>query len=120
MSKFIDMTGWVMAEHGVPDSRLRVIKRTDDYISPQGIHQIQWLCECSCKGHNEVVVGGVQLRNGNTKSCGCLARELAKERNFKGNESDLSGEYGILWTTNTNKEVYFDLHYAEKILKHTW
>ena len=28
MGKFIDMTGWVMAEHGVPDSRLTVIEQT--------------------------------------------------------------------------------------------
>ena len=120
MPKFIDMTGWIMAEHGVPDSRLKVIKRVDDYISPQGVHQVQWLCECSCKEHNKTVVGSVQLRNGNTKSCGCLASELTKQRNFKGNKADLSGEYGVLWTTNTNEEVYFDLCYAEKILEYTW
>ena len=27
MGKFIDMTGWVMKEHGIPDSRLTVIRR---------------------------------------------------------------------------------------------
>ena len=35
MGKFIDMTGWVMKEHGIPDSRLTVIKRTEDYIAPK-------------------------------------------------------------------------------------
>lgn len=36
------------------------------------------------------------------------------------NVYDLSGEYGVLWTTNTNEEVYFDLCNATKILNHTW
>lgn len=28
-----------------------------------------WLCRCDCG--TEVVVRGMQLRNGNTRSCGC-------------------------------------------------
>lgn len=35
----IDMTGWKMWEHGVPDSRLTVLCRIDDYISPSGNHK---------------------------------------------------------------------------------
>jgi hypothetical protein len=38
----------------------------------------------------------------------------------KENRYDLSGEYGILWSTNTNEEVFFDLDDAELILQHTW
>lgn len=30
--KKIDMTGWVMKEHGVPDSRLSVIKEVELYV----------------------------------------------------------------------------------------
>ena len=30
----------------------------------------QWLCRCDCG--NELVVQGISLRSGNTKSCGCL------------------------------------------------
>ena len=40
-------------------------------------HFATWLCKCDCG--NEVVVVGNHLRNGNTKSCGCLQRELARE-----------------------------------------
>lgn len=32
-----------------------------------------WLCKCDCG--NEVVVRGYNLRNGNTKSCGCLSKD---------------------------------------------
>ena len=38
----IDMTGWKMWEHGVPDSRLTVLCRIDDYISPSGNHKAYW------------------------------------------------------------------------------
>lgn len=41
--------------------------------SPSG--QYMWLCECSCG--NTLTVRGGDLVNGNTKSCGCLQKELA-------------------------------------------
>ena len=37
MGQKIDMTGWVMAEHGVPDSRLTVIKEVEPYINAKGL-----------------------------------------------------------------------------------
>ena len=37
-----------------------------------------WLCRCTCG--NEVEVRGVDLKHKRTMSCGCLNRELAKER----------------------------------------
>ena len=119
----IDMTGWKMWEHGVPDSRLTVIKRMEDYLNPDGTYTPQWLCECNCEEHNQIIVRGVHLRNGNTKSCGCLMRETtsARRKNFrKLNKYDLSGEYGIGWTSNTNKEFYFDLEDYDKIKDYTW
>ena len=36
------------------------------------------------------------------------------------NKYDLSGEYGVGWTTNTNKEFYFDLEDFELIRKYSW
>ena len=38
----------------------------------------------------------------------------------KYNRYDLSGEYGIGWTTNTNKEFYFDIEDYEKIKNYCW
>ena len=33
MPKKIDMTGWIMKEHGVPDSLLTVIKEVEPHIT---------------------------------------------------------------------------------------
>ena len=45
--------------------QLTVIARADNLGG-----RTTWLCDCSCG--NTVVVLGVNLRNGNTESCGCL------------------------------------------------
>ncbi len=57
--------------------------------------QAQWWCRCSCG--EEKVISGEYLRNGDTKSCGCLASELISKR--------MSGQNNPSWkggkTTNT-------------------
>ncbi len=120
---FIDMTGWVMSEHGVPDSRLTVINQVEDHITPKGLHEAMWLCECSCEKHNRIKVLGSSLRQGLTKSCGCLQKEVVSQigqNNYKGNKYVLLDEYGILWLSNTNEQCYFSLDDANIILGHTW
>lgn len=49
--------------------RLTVIKKAG--INAQ--RKATWLCKCDCG--NECVVGGDNLRNGHTQSCGCLKSE---------------------------------------------
>jgi len=39
----------------------------------------RWLCNCDCGG--TAFVKAAYLRNGNSKSCGCLSRELVAARN---------------------------------------
>lgn len=118
-----DMTGWKMWEHGVEGSRLTVLEQTEDYIKPNGEHVAMWLCECNCNEHKQIKVRGYHLKNGSTKSCGCLRIEQAIKKcvnNKKINKYSLLKDYGVLWTTNTNEEVYFNLNDAEKILQHSW
>jgi len=40
-----------------------------------------WLCKCDCGNTVEIV--GTNLSSGNTQSCGCLQREIIRDRNFK-------------------------------------
>lgn len=67
--KLIDMTGWIMREHNVPNSHVTVLYRVDDFVSPCGSKSTMWKCRCDCG--KEFVTSGVYLRNGHTKSCGC-------------------------------------------------
>ena len=66
-----DMTGWKMWEHGIPDSRIIVVKQTgkDKYRNNM------YLCECSCGKSFETT--STSIFNGRCKSCGCLKVETA-------------------------------------------
>ena len=113
-----DMTGWIMSEHGVPDSRLTVIRQVSDYINPKGEHKARWLCVCSCG--NKVIVEQSSLKNGRTKSCGCYALELRKALYTKRNKYEEYDEY-IVGTTNDGKSKFkFDKEDFDKVKKFTW
>jgi hypothetical protein len=131
MWNFIDMTGWIMSEHGVPDSRLRVIQRAEDRFTPNGSLQVRWLCECSCEQHTQVVVVGSRLRNGTTKSCGCIEKELSiakiKEAQYisakttrKYNEYTLYDTYGIGKYSNCDDVFYFSIEDYDIIKDQCW
>lgn len=70
MGKAIDLTGQKFG-------RLTVLKRAENYISPNGGKRAQWLCKCECG--KEVVVLGNNLRKGLTRSCGCFQKERLSE-----------------------------------------
>lgn len=63
--KLIDLTGQRFG-------RLIVVER----YGTKG-HEPTWRCKCDCG--NETIVMGAELRKGNTTSCGCYAREVARE-----------------------------------------
>lgn len=42
----------------------------------------RWLCQCTCG--NFIIILGMNLRNGSTKSCGCLRYELKKGIEHRG------------------------------------
>ena len=83
----------------------------------------RWWCECDCGNPELILVIGSNLKKGNTTSCGCIGREKLIRRNMSGkkyNTYDLTGEYGIGWTSNTNKEFYFDIDDYDKIKDYCW
>lgn len=108
--KFSDLTGQRFG-------RLIVIERADDHIQPNGTHKVQWRCKCDCG--NECIVRGQCLRDGMTKSCGCFAKDRVSETHKKYNTYDLSGEYGIGYTSK-GEEFYFDLEDYDKIKDYCW
>lgn len=65
-NNFIDMTGWNMWEHGVPNSKITVIRQ----LPSEGGHAL-WECKCNCGNPKTFKVDGCNLRSGHTTSCGC-------------------------------------------------
>lgn len=63
-----------------------------------------WLCKCDCGNEKVLSIAKSSLTRGSTTSCGCA--RVGNIRHI--NKFNLSGEYGTGWTTNTNKEFYFD------------
>ena len=100
--------------------RLRVIRQAEDYVSPKGVHGARWECECSCEDKTIIFALGTDLKQGKVLSCGCLNKEKLYAKNKKYNEYDLNGDFGIGWTSNTNKEFYFDLEDYDKIKDYCW
>lgn len=64
MGKLVDLTGRRF-------NKLTVIKRAGSQNN-----NAMWLCKCDCG--NEIRVISASLTSGNTKSCGCLQREIVK------------------------------------------
>lgn len=115
-----DLTGRIFG-------RLTVLKQVEDYIGPSGERCAQWLCECSCDAHNQVVVIGKNLKSKTrpTQSCGCLAKETAslthkRYNQYKIDIEDQNGLYGIGYCHNTGKEFYFDMDDYDKIKDYCW
>jgi hypothetical protein len=77
------------------------------------------VCECNCGSKIIKEISANSLNHGTSKGCWeCAKKRMSGKR--KGNKYDLSGEYGIGWTSNTNEEFYFDLEDYEKLNKFTW
>lgn len=79
MGKFIDETGNTYG-------RLTVLSRAVVENKTGG----WWNCKCECGA--EIVVLGTSLRNGNTRSCGCLQRDCAKSTA----KNEINKRYGFL------------------------
>lgn len=72
MAKKVDLTN---QEFG----RLKVVCEVEPHIYPSGQTARRWLCICSCDG-KRVVIQHSSLISGAAASCGCLRKEVAKER----------------------------------------
>lgn len=112
MGECIDLTG---QKFGL----LTVIRREENTNSGNS----RWLCKCECG--NFITMRGASLRKTAVlpKSCGCVHKEFMRKRNKankKCNTYDLSGDYGIGYSSNDNEEFYFDLEDYDRIKDYCW
>lgn len=99
MPKFTDLT----------DKKFNFM-RVIEYSGNTKHGEAAWLCECKC-GTRKIIPGS-KLRNGTTKSCGCMKRELCGVKNrthgMKGTRLYNIWSKMIQRTTNQNDNEYGD------------
>lgn len=83
---------------GMIFGRLIVLEQDEDDVTPRGRHYDRWKCLCECGLNNIVVTRGKNLKDGTTKSCGCLLREKLFEINKKYNDYEVQEDYVIMYT----------------------
>ena len=109
IGKFKDLTG-------LRFGKLVVIER-----APNKNKRVYWKCQCDC-GNTHVTRSSTLLR-GMCRSCGCLNKEInyckRNNKTYHPNEYDLSGEYGIGYTSK-GESFYFDLEDYDKIKDYCW
>ena len=95
MPKEIDLKGKIFG-------RWTVLER--DFSNPgQGA---RWICQCSCDKRTIRSVKGQALRNGQSKSCGCLQKEIAASGKI-----DLTGQTFGKLTVLYQDEIHSDEAY---------
>lgn len=98
MAKAIDLKGQRIG-------RLVVIEFDKITVAPNGRTTRFWKCACDCG--NVISVRTSSLKDGNTKSCGCLKKDLVSQVNYK------HGQKGTrlyrIWGT-MKKRCYYPKH----------
>lgn len=88
--------------------RLLVVEESCSHIQESGKKKSMWKCKCDCG--NDVVVAGSNLQNGNTKSCGCLNKQILSDIKTKHkmckDSSYKSWEMMLQRCTNSNRDNY--------------
>jgi hypothetical protein len=76
-----DQTGWrvLIDERGNKYGKLTVLGLADVRKEKRGSTRAFWDCECACG--RVVAINGSSLRNGTSRSCGCLRSEHIAESN---------------------------------------
>lgn len=72
-----------------------------------------WDCECQCEKHTRKTIDSYALRNGTTKSCGCLTNQLRAETN----KIKYGDEFISRARSNRTKEQIESVKTRENLLK---
>lgn len=111
---FKDITGWKMWEHGIPESRIKVLYRTKQNKQ----NNWMWMCECRCGNKKQFELSGGVILHGSRLSCGCLAKEEREQRKKK-NQYELHKDY-VIGYTQKGSAFYVDIEDYDKIKDIYW
>lgn len=81
-----------------------------------------YLCQCSCEKHTLLYVRGTHLRNGNTRSCGCLHDEAFAAISEKRNVNSVCGNTNVSTITyrtlpKNNTSGYLGVNWHKSVQK---
>lgn len=89
---------------------LTVLKQVDSILEPSGTLRTAWLCHCDCG--KDVIVKTINLKAGDTQSCGCHSishAELQIEKILQENNISFSKQFTFLdLVSNANSLLRFD------------
>lgn len=85
--------------------------------------EIGWICLCDCG--NKTLVGGYTLRNGTTRSCGCLRNEKTAARDRERATHGMSGTptwvtWNQMWQRCTNQNMPNYRYYGARGITISW
>lgn len=103
----------------IDGTTLTVVCQIEDYVKPDGRHEVRWLCQCDC-GSEPFPVIGYNLTTGNTRHCRKCGLELTRQSQMKTNEYCFDREYGVGYAINTGTEFYFDWEDYNLIKDYCW
>lgn len=83
--------------------RLTVDSYAGTWRYPSGKTRSLWNCTCDCG--NKVVAKANELKNGNTKSCGCWNLEQISNRRFKDLSGNMVGHIKVIKRVGTYKKT---------------
>jgi hypothetical protein len=103
-------------QHGDRFGRLTVIRKDGVHKKPCGTTQSKYLCKCDCG--KEISVLMQNLKNGNTKSCGCLSAEIKKSKLLPNNKGVINHIILQYKRHARNRNLVWELSYeqVEKII----
>ncbi len=88
--------------------RLVVLEKLDERYADGSI---LYLCTCDCG--KIIKVPTFNLRTGNTRSCGCLLKDIMDNNDFNRNEDPQQASWKVLYKSyrNDSRQLKFDLTY---------
>lgn len=116
--KYINMTNWIMSEHGYPNSNIKVIRPASQEEQSHYITRAKyWWCQClKHPEHPLEMINGQSLRAGITQNCSCCqvkskGEELIVKILEKNNILYEREKYfNNLYYEDTNRPVRFDFY----------
>lgn len=104
--QLVDLTGETFGS-------LTVIERApNQLVGKKKKSRVAWLCKCECG--NEVEVTSLNLRSGNSKTCGCGKGLHKKDNDYKERDGYMVG------ISSNGQEFLFDKEDFEKVKDYCW